>query len=925
MRQLFDFDNSLNEEVQDSSVMLVPKETMDDKIEFLKQFDEYWDFEKNFKYNSTFDTTFKKVSKEVGLDKDQMIDVMRELIGTIVGDAAEAIGLNWKIINDGRYLFGFYKKDNDNMPVLVVPYEFKFSNVKDKLLDWLAKEKKGDKKKPKLQLIESLAKNAVDKFKKQNKDKKFLESIGYISEETFNEVIKQYIDTSNIKISDWEEFDVLDIDKYVIEPFLSSWMFPLFCHKRYDRGILSSRFSVTIGLSFRYENGKINLEILEYPCDGADRVSYPIEDFEVEKILGDKECTMASTRHLVKILEYARENESLLMSVYNPQKIEKILTDSGSSIQKIVNTKYEARERLKDFLVRHFDDIEGKGEIVESFDFDSQKHNLGLNKKAKQKHSNVDTIDNINDYVDLGLPSGNLWSKHNVGAENEEDYGEYFEFDDANNKYVLPSDDDYKELINNCTCKYDYPRNGLIFISIVNKESIFFPFSGYISLPDGDDYGKDAYAYYWSNTKDEHQRGYAFYINFGCAAHNGNKINVECQKNPIRTIIRRNKVNENINLGLNQKAKVKHDKVDPIKNLDVEFVDLGLPSGILWKTCNVGAKTPYEFGDYIQYDDCLASSKNGEIIPTSYNYKELIEHCSHRWDDANHGVWLTSNTNGNEIFFPAGGFFFKSTTQICTDKNEAGYYWTCSDDQNMTKGQCFAFDNIFIEVSQMLRQSCDCVRTIKIGTLHENLNEDKVNLGLNNKAKKKFNDAEAISNITDLTSIDDVVTYIKNNTKDLAEEYQKLTGAPLIKEIKIMDDKVALIFDWDKSGYWAKICFNGFDRDHTEHSGIDIEYSGFDIGIGYLYKQHNPEKRKLSGDTSSYLALFVTDKFISEELVKRHQDCCMNYDKYKESYSYPDFGSAKDSDTINQEVIDDIVLLMKEKLDIMKLSYKDRP
>lgn len=29
-----------------------------------------------------------------------------------------------------------------------------------------------------------------------------------------------------------------------------------------------------------------------------------------------------------------------------------------------------------------------------------------------------------------------------------------------------------------------------------------------------------------------------------------------------------------------------------------EYVNLGLPSGTLWATCNVGAKQPYELGDY---------------------------------------------------------------------------------------------------------------------------------------------------------------------------------------------------------------------------------------------------------------------------------------------------------------------------------------
>ena len=33
------------------------------------------------------------------------------------------------------------------------------------------------------------------------------------------------------------------------------------------------------------------------------------------------------------------------------------------------------------------------------------------------------------------------------------------------------------------------------------------------------------------------------------------------------------------------------------------WVDLGLPSGLLWATCNVGADTPEEFGDYFAWGE----------------------------------------------------------------------------------------------------------------------------------------------------------------------------------------------------------------------------------------------------------------------------------------------------------------------------------
>ena len=48
-----------------------------------------------------------------------------------------------------------------------------------------------------------------------------------------------------------------------------------------------------------------------------------------------------------------------------------------------------------------------------------------------------------------------------------------------------------------------------------------------------------------------------------------------------------------------------------------EYVDLGLPSGLLWATCNVGANTPYEPGDYFAW---------GETEP-----KEVYDWSTYKW------------------------------------------------------------------------------------------------------------------------------------------------------------------------------------------------------------------------------------------------------------------------------------------------------
>ena len=49
------------------------------------------------------------------------------------------------------------------------------------------------------------------------------------------------------------------------------------------------------------------------------------------------------------------------------------------------------------------------------------------------------------------------------------------------------------------------------------------------------------------------------------------------------------------------------DEVDNGENGEVvddhAYVDLGLPSGLLWSTCNVGADTPEEYGDYFAWGE----------------------------------------------------------------------------------------------------------------------------------------------------------------------------------------------------------------------------------------------------------------------------------------------------------------------------------
>ena len=128
-----------------------------------------------------------------------------------------------------------------------------------------------------------------------------------------------------------------------------------------------------------------------------------------------------------------------------------------------------------------------------------------------------------------------------------------------------------------------------------------------------------------------------------------------------------------------------------------EYVDLGLPSGIKWATCNVGATTEYEYGNYYSWGitepntiTWLDNNEVEEISGTSFDvahvdwggswrmatldeWNELINNCEWSWvsNGAKSGYNITG-PNGNSIFLPAAG--------ICQGEiwgtETQGFYWT---------------------------------------------------------------------------------------------------------------------------------------------------------------------------------------------------------------------------------------------------------
>lgn len=127
-------------------------------------------------------------------------------------------------------------------------------------------------------------------------------------------------------------------------------------------------------------------------------------------------------------------------------------------------------------------------------------------------------------------------------------------------------------------------------------------------------------------------------------------------------------------------------ELDIIHTEDDRWVDLGLPSGILWAAYNVGASSPEEYGGYYAWGETeekssytwknynLESFNGYEISGTSYDVahvqwgggarmptfaevKELVNNCTFMYGTYNgvKGDYVTG-PNGNSIFLPFAGF-----------------------------------------------------------------------------------------------------------------------------------------------------------------------------------------------------------------------------------------------------------------------------
>ncbi|MCD7710390.1 MAG: DUF1566 domain-containing protein [Porphyromonadaceae bacterium] len=370
---------------------------------------------------------------------------------------------------------------------------------------------------------------------------------------------------------------------------------------------------------------------------------------------------------------------------------------------------------------------------------------------------------NGHEYVDLGLSV--MWATCNVGADSPSDYGNYYawgetetkseytsstsityekemediagnvDYDaacaDWGNPWRMPTEAEMEELINKCQWTWTKmgKHEGYKVIG-PNGNSLFLPAAGWCA---GDSlYEKGEDGRYWSSTPNGSDLSGAYGISFDSRDSNGR------------------------NYGRNWGYSIRPVSSEtPTGTLNGhEYIDLGLTSGLMWATCNVGASSPSDYGDYYAWgetvtkseyteDNCVTQGKEMDDIagnpdydvaranwggqwrmPTKDEITELMNECQWEWTTIDgHNGYKVTGPNGKSIFLPAAGG--REWTSLAND-GKAGYYQSSLPNKSdLNFVYFFYFDNQRLYGSWGDRYSGQSVRPVSGEGYLEKQSEDE--------------------------------------------------------------------------------------------------------------------------------------------------------------------------------------------------------
>ena len=399
-------------------------------------------------------------------------------------------------------------------------------------------------------------------------------------------------------------------------------------------------------------------------------------------------------------------------------------------------------------------------------------------------------IINGHKFVDLGLPSGLLWAETNIGAETAADDGYYYAwgetttkdtythdnytyYDTSSLKYTkyistdsktvldieddaayvnwgspcrMPTETEFDELINSENCTWTWTTktnssnetiNGYEVTSEKNGNSIFLPASGFRYESYLDNHGSNGC--YWSSTPAS-TVNYARCNLFSSDSFRSRWIISRHYGLPVRSVAEKNSGGSaDVPSDKESSSDVPSDKDSLQDNTSYKiinghkFINLGLPSGLLWAETNIGAETAADDGNYyawgetktkdtytednyMYYDTSSSSytkytSTDGKTVldieddaayvnwgacrmPTDIEFKELrnTDNCKWTWtskttssNETINGYEVTSKKNGNSIFLPASG---RRDESYLDNHGSYGYSWSSTLFSDYTSDAC---------------------------------------------------------------------------------------------------------------------------------------------------------------------------------------------------------------------------------------------
>ena len=356
----------------------------------------------------------------------------------------------------------------------------------------------------------------------------------------------------------------------------------------------------------------------------------------------------------------------------------------------------------------------------------------------------VSVTSNGHDYVDLGLSV--KWATCNVGASSPSDYGDYYawgetstksSYDEDNSKtygksmgniggnssydvarykwggsWRLPSKAEMQELVDKCTWTWTTQggHNGYK-VTGKNGKSIFLPAAGWRYGTSPYDIGEGGY--YWGSAPNESSTLNAYGLSFYSSRHYvvwGYRYNGFSVR-PVIQISGLSSGNKPAKQNTTTTPKPTRSTTGKVNGHD--YVDLGL--SVKWATCNVGASTPSDYGDYYAWGETSTKSSYTEDnsktygksmgniggnssydvarakwggswrLPTKAELEELETKCTWTWttQGGHKGYKVTSKINGKSIFLPAAGWR-RGTSR--SDVGEYGYYWGSTPGESSAYG-----------------------------------------------------------------------------------------------------------------------------------------------------------------------------------------------------------------------------------------------